>query len=289
MRDQGMGEPVEARLQDYFSAELERAKAEFRAPVAGMSARRWTTRRAVGTVTVAIAVLVGSLAFLGRSLDRPNGSPAAPAGGVGSSTHPTYTPVTPSPIVPGGTLPTSAAATTIPNDGGQITDIDPTTAALVANIKADASWFTTIGANLVDAVPDQSQDLGVVIYFVASKDVGAMIADHFGDPVGLTVRYEGLPAWTGPRGTLEVTVVDRSGRPVEGVTCRTIPVDPAVNADTGLAYSTDTNGIWKNAYLPATTYEVQVSTLGSPSTVLATGTATVPMDGTAWVRIVVGP
>ena len=156
------------------------------------------------------------------------------------------------------------------------------------DVRQQEAWFESVGAQLVAADPSL---LNVVrVRFLAARsDLGSEITAHFGNPEWLRSEWEGPLPWTGPRGTMITKVVDRSGKPLEGAHCAWIPVDPSIDADTALAFSTDSRGTCRNDYLPATTYRVEVSIdkAGGGTVVIGTGRGTVPPDGIGQSHIVV--
>jgi hypothetical protein len=147
-------------------------------------------------------------------------------------------------------------------------------------VRQQEAWFESVGADLVAADPSLL-NIVRVLFLAARGDLAPEIASHFGNPEWLRPEWEGPLPWRGPRGTMITTVVDGSGKPLEGAQCAWIPVDPSIDADSALAFSTDSRGICRNDYLPATTYRVEVSInkAGGGTVVIGTGRGTVPPDG----------
>jgi hypothetical protein len=210
------------------------------------------------------------------------------------SSDPTVGPVVASPVVAPSVTVSAQPSVNQTGEPGSDADAAPSAVtkleAYEATVRADASWFDSIGAYLVDVGPALGGAERILVDYLAPSDaVGATIALHFGDPAWLELRRDGPMLWTGPRGVLIVKVLDRNGRPVVGVTCETVPLDATVEAETGLAFSTNAHGVWKNAYLPATKYVVRVVPWGFHTKVLGTAKATVPPNGTTRITVVVDP
>jgi hypothetical protein len=151
--------------------------------------------------------------------------------------------------------------------------------AFATQVRQEHGWFGQIGAELVAA--DPGLDMVRVRFRAPHEGVAIAISDHFDDPEWLELEWEGPMSWDGPRGGMAVTVIDAKGRPVEGAQCEWHPVDPTVDADTALAFSTDATGTCRNDYLPAVAYEVRVYRFveGQGRTLIGTGAGTVPADG----------
>ena len=159
--------------------------------------------------------------------------------------------------------------------------------ALARDVAAETPWFESVGAQLVEA--HASLDRVRVRYRARQEEIAAAIADHFGDADWLELEWEGPIPWEGLRGSMLVTVVDEDGRPLSGAQCSWEPVDPAVDADTGLAYSTGDDGTCRNEYLPAVAYTVIISMYldGEGLTEVGRGAGMVPEQGEGRTTVVI--
>ena len=119
-----------------------------------------------------------------------------------------------------------------------------------ASVKADSAWFASVGAVLGDAGPDLAANNVLVDFLAREERVGEAILDHFGHPEWMALRYSGPLIWHGPRGTMIVTIVDPAGRPLAHAICEAVPLDPAVSADTGNAFTTDDRGMCEGSRPP---------------------------------------
>lgn len=156
--------------------------------------------------------------------------------------------------------------------------------AFASTVEAERDWFDTVSVDLVQAYPNARGTVDVRI-LAPSDDVEPLVLSHFGAPPWMRVEWEGPPLWTGQRGTMIVTAIDENGDAVAGLRCLWIPLDPSVDADTALAYSTGDDGTCTNEFLPVAAYEIELWTDGND--LVATGRGTVPPDGIGRVRIVV--
>lgn len=154
-----------------------------------------------------------------------------------------------------------------------------------AEVQTERSWFESIGASLVDA--DPAADRVRVRYRSRTEAIQAAITEHFGSPDWLVLRREGPQLWNGPTGAMLIRALDADGRPVMGLDCHWTPIDSAVDADTGLAFSTDVNGECRNDYLPATMYRVSVTRYedGAGNVEVGAGQGSVPADGLGQLTI----
>ena len=126
-------------------------------------------------------------------------------------------------------------------------------------VDAELPWFEANEFLVPDASPDLAGNLVEVDFLAASPDRGELLREHLGDPEWLRLEYGGPLPWHGSRGRLTVRVVDKRGRPVEGLYCEAIPIDPSVDADTGESAGTDENGVCRRQFLPAAAYRVVVN------------------------------
>ena len=128
---------------------------------------------------------------------------------------------------------------------------------LAQRVEAERDWFPTVRARLVGAEPDEPNKVRVR-YLAADESVEPRIRAHFGDPPWLQLRRYGALPWTGPRGDLEVWVLDRAGRPV-WADCVARPTQRSVEYHEGPRQTTDAAGRCPLAALPATAHVVEVS------------------------------
>lgn len=120
-----------------------------------------------------------------------------------------------------------------------------------------------------------------VILDISSRDAGAAaeISRRLGNPEWLLVQSDGIGRWEGPRGTVVIEAVTRSGRPGTFLDCILIPDDPAawrgnVSVGTGQTGECTLDGAG------ATGYTVELHALS------ATGTTWVTVGRT---RVLVRP
>jgi hypothetical protein len=158
--------------------------------------------------------------------------------------------------------------------------------SFVETVEASRPWFEARDMLVPGPTIDEGNNAVLVDYFARVEGVGQQLADHLGKPPWLELRYGGPPPSTGPRGRLQVKAVDASGRPVEGLFCEAIPLDPTVNADTGESFNTNSKGICTQRHLPAAAYRIVVNRLdkGEPIPVGETR-ATVHAD--SWTRVTI--
>lgn len=161
-------------------------------------------------------------------------------------------------------------------------------------VQADAAWFETIGTRFYAADVSILTDTLEVRYLGPnegqrgpSEPANEAILDHFGRPDWMALRWDGPLPWDGDRGRLELTVVDRTGKRLRGVSCH---ADPRPNdAQEGDAIiSVDRRGECVFHGLPAVTYDLTIERDG-----LIIGRSDrpieVPVDETLRIVIEAGP
>lgn len=157
--------------------------------------------------------------------------------------------------------------------------------AFAATVEAETDWFRSIGAEFV------ASDVGVagvrVRYLAPNDRPDALIRSHFGNPGWILIEWSGPLPWKGPRGTLVVEVTNGSGESVVGATCDTSPIDPAVDADMGVVFVTNDEGVCTIPGLPATAFEVTIVVQqGQRDVVATTAHVVVPEDATIRLSLV---
>jgi hypothetical protein len=102
--------------------------------------------------------------------------------------------------------------------------------AFFASVQSDTDWFPSIGEELVDTSLDLAANR--VSLHLRSPDPAAemLIAERFHDSGWMAFTYDGPAPWTGPRGDLEVTVVEAGGHPA-AVDCLIGSTDPRVQQE----------------------------------------------------------
>ena len=158
-----------------------------------------------------------------------------------------------------------------------------------ALVRSKEDLIEASGARLVAADPDVS-GLVRVRYLAADDEVGERISELLGNPGWLSLEREGPMPWAGPRGSLVVRLIDAAGRPVPDVQCSWMAVDPTVDAQSALAYSTDERGECRIDHLPATSYSIELFVMlaGTGRVVVGTGHVTVPGDGVERIEMIAG-
>lgn len=153
-------------------------------------------------------------------------------------------------------------------------------------VEADRGWFPSVGAELFKSDSYELTNSVRVRYIARDKAVEPLIRAHFGDPAWITVKWYGPPEWTGPRGNLRVSVVDRASHPVE-VECLPESLDMAV-ASNYLPLESGPDGKCEFDKLASVTWRVGIAYENRDGE-RANGTQTVrvPNDGTASLRFVV--
>jgi hypothetical protein len=99
-----------------------------------------------------------------------------------------------------------------------------------ADVGEQSAWFETIGAHLVEADAEQTLNRVEVSYRGPDQAVEALILARFGNPPWIEFDYRGPGQWTGPRGDIELTVVDAAGRPAV-YECLFSSLDPRVERE----------------------------------------------------------
>ncbi|MGK2850044.1 MAG: hypothetical protein ACSLFN_03930 [Candidatus Limnocylindrales bacterium] len=131
-------------------------------------------------------------------------------------------------------------------------------------VQADAAWFETIGTRLSTTEVSILTDTVQVRYLGPndgqrgpSEAAQNAILDHFGRPDWMALRWDGPLPWAGEWGRLDVTVVDRAGKPLRGISCH---ADPRINeAQEGDAIlEADRRGECVFLGLPAVTYDLTI-------------------------------
>lgn len=100
--------------------------------------------------------------------------------------------------------------------------------ALISVVEAERSWFTSIGAELFHPNVSELDNKVRIRYKAKDESVEPLILAHFGNPDWIVLKWYGPPPWTGPEGTLRVTVVDHDGRPVDA-SVYAVPLERAVS------------------------------------------------------------
>lgn len=161
--------------------------------------------------------------------------------------------------------------------------------ALAQLVSDEADWFETIGAYLVEAHPSLEEVR--VTFRAAHEEIGAKISNHFGRPEWLRVEWEGPLAWEGPLGAMVVSVRDQRGHPVVGAQCSWDPIDPSIDADSALAFSTKEDGVCRNDYLPAVAFTVIIRTQIEGQGLVEIGRASgvVPAGGVGFTDVTTKP
>lgn len=162
--------------------------------------------------------------------------------------------------------------------------------AKAAAIEARPEVLEALGARLIHAGVDMSENVVDVRYQGPGPGSEAAIRTALGGADWLHVEWRGPLPWTGPRGTLHIRAVDAQGRPVVGALCELRPVDPAVNADDAISYSTDDQGRCPMDGYPAVRYIVTLTKrLPDGSRVTASAPAVIPAGRTSEVEVVFEP
>lgn len=130
-------------------------------------------------------------------------------------------------------------------------------ATFALKVESARAWFPTVGAALYQADSYELTNSVRVRYIAKDTSVEPLILAHFGDPTWMTVKWYGPPEWTGPRGDLRITVVDRARRPVD-VECLPESLDPAVSANY-LPLESGRDGICEFGGLASVAWRVGVS------------------------------
>jgi hypothetical protein len=152
-------------------------------------------------------------------------------------------------------------------------------------IKEQAAWFTSIGTELYAADIDEINNGVSVRFRSADESDGARIAEHFGSPEWLILKWK-PSTWAGPTGDLIIEVVDRAGRPMEHMACGLAPVG-VVLPESAAAYSTRADGRCLLRGIPAVTYQVEIGApTGDDDTVVASGRVIVAPEDSTLIRLV---
>lgn len=123
-----------------------------------------------------------------------------------------------------------------------------------AKVTDDRGWFETLGAELVDADVDEMLNVVNVHLRWPDPSVETQARARFGDTGWMAFTYDGPPPWTGPRGGLEITVVDRHGHPAS-VECLLGSPDPRVQQE---EFSAPADGKCFYEDLPAVKWSLRV-------------------------------
>lgn len=99
--------------------------------------------------------------------------------------------------------------------------------ALADRIDADRAWFLTLGAELVGAGSDETENRVVVRVWTDRSDIERLVQERYGGGDQVAVRSSGVAPWNGGSGDLIVTVTDADGRPVNDGACVVSAPDPA--------------------------------------------------------------
>lgn len=130
------------------------------------------------------------------------------------------------------------------------------------------SWFDDLGAVLVGVDVNEPANAVDVRYRSRADDLAPIISARFGHPDWLRLQREGPIGWTGPRGDLEVRVVDPDGNAVP-IECLLRPGSDQVRGEHLPLSAPD--GICSDTELPAVTWYVDL---------------TYPVDGTEQTKTI---
>lgn len=155
-------------------------------------------------------------------------------------------------------------------------------------VGAEEAWFLTIPAYLYANGPDEVQNRLTVTVSSADPDVESKILAHFGwTDEQVVVHSDRTGALLLQPGSLQVTAVDRTGAPVEGLACVAIPdVAGAYDPRPLPMPTTDEDGIC-TIEAAAGAYTIQLERGEAPPTVIATGRATIAAKHLTEVTITV--
>ncbi len=149
-----------------------------------------------------------------------------------------------------------------------------------------AAWMESLGAHLIEADAEQTLNAVQVSYRAPDQTVEAQLLARLGNPPWVVFDYRGAGPWTGPRGDLELTVVDENGRPAT-FECLLVALDPRVTTE--FAPRSIVNGECFQRGLAAVGWHVEIiyERDGERRSVLRE--VTVPPSGVATLRIVLEP
>jgi hypothetical protein len=156
-------------------------------------------------------------------------------------------------------------------------------------ISKDEPWFATLPAVVTSLGLDDRGNRVVARISTPNPDASDLVLAHFGfDDSLLQVMSDGTGARLLGRGTLIVTVVDASNRPVSGVGCAAYPdLDGATDPHPDPMPTTDGAGRCL-LDLRATGYWIHIERRTSPTTLIAIGRALVVAGKSATIQIVAG-
>lgn len=126
----------------------------------------------------------------------------------------------------------------------------------IDEVEADSEWFASIGVTF--KVGQRVNENWVNVWFNGRPEAKQLIEQHFGNPTWLQAEWDGPLPWQGPRADLAITVRDTSGRPVPGLWCDVIRLDPMASDPGEEIISTDTAGTCVLEDRPAVLYGVEL-------------------------------
>ncbi len=159
--------------------------------------------------------------------------------------------------------------------------------ALHERINADIPWFEANGIALGSVATDVPGNQVELVFFASDPFGGDRIREHLGAGRMLNLVLDRNVVARLPRGSLRGRVVSSSGSSVADLLINAIGDIGKAEPDGGIAYGTDTDGIFLIPSLPAMTWEVQalIGVPGADWRVL--GTTRVAVGGNATSVVII--
>jgi hypothetical protein len=127
----------------------------------------------------------------------------------------------------------------------------------------------------------------LVLYTAPDRSVESHIRARFGNPGWIDFEYDGPGPWMGPRGDIELTVVDRDGRPFPSFECVFTSLDPRVLHEWPPRHGSD--GKCFERALEAVQWRVDITYERDGEQVTVSREVTVSANGVAQVNVVIEP
>ena len=155
----------------------------------------------------------------------------------------------------------------------------------MAAVVADEAWFSSVGGEVVDIGIDQAMNSVSVHIRSPDEVIERQARERFSDTGWMQFTYDGPGPWKGPVGNLEVTVVDRNGKPA-AVACLIGSTDPRVQAETSM-FAPDGKCFFQD--LAAVKWGLRVTYDFGGDSQIVLADYLVPAAGVERATVVVGP
>jgi hypothetical protein len=154
-----------------------------------------------------------------------------------------------------------------------------------ADVGEQMDWIASIGVTFAQTTIDLPNNVVLILYTAPNQSVESQIRARFGDPGWMAFEYDGPGPWVGPRGDIELSVVDSNGRPFSPFECVFISLDPRVSYELPPRQITD--GKCVRRAIEAVRWRVEITYEMDGELRTVSRELSVPPDGVARAKVVI--